>query len=94
MQWLPLLQATVAGVRMHEEREATMALQLLTTVAETGGESVAPHVPAMTAVVQVETCKRIPHHPEPWPQVRKKFLAVQFVMYHVNYAFMRWTFQT
>ncbi|KAG0569597.1 hypothetical protein KC19_6G101400 [Ceratodon purpureus] len=69
MQWLPLLQATIAGVRMHDEREESMALQLLATVAETGGESVAPHVPAITAVVQLETCKHIPPHPEPWPQV-------------------------
>ena len=60
---------------MHEEREAIMALQLLTTVAEAGGESVAPHVPAITAVVQAETCKHIPPHPEPWPQVSENLLA-------------------
>lgn len=72
MHWLPLLQATVAGVRMQEDREATMALQLLATVAETGRESVAPHVPAISAVVQVETCKHlIPPCPEPWRQVSK-----------------------
>lgn len=79
MQWLPLLQATVAGVRMQEDREATMALQLLATVAETGRASVAPHVPAISAVVQLETCKHIPHHPEVWPQVSMNLLAVFFL---------------
>lgn len=71
-EWLPLLQATVAGARMPEESEATISLQLLATAAEAGEDYVAPHVPAITAAVQVEICKHIPPHPEPWPQVRSK----------------------
>ncbi|KAL3700792.1 hypothetical protein R1sor_018814 [Riccia sorocarpa] len=68
-QWLPLLQAAVAGARMEEEGEATIALQLLANVAEAGEDHVAPHVPAITAAVQGEICRHIPPHPEPWPQM-------------------------
>ncbi|BBN00117.1 hypothetical protein MPTK1_1g26560 [Marchantia polymorpha subsp. ruderalis] len=69
VQWLPLLQAAVAGARMVEEGEATIALQLLANVAEAGEDHVAPHVPAITAAVQGEICRHIPPHPEPWPQM-------------------------
>lgn len=69
-EWLPLLQATVAGARMPEENEATISLQLLATAAEAGEDYIASHVPAITAAVQIEICKHIPPHPEPWPQVR------------------------
>lgn len=75
-QWLPLLQATVAGARLQEEGEATISLQLLATAAEAGEDFVAPHVPAITAAVQGEISKHIPPHPEPWPQVRNTLLAV------------------
>ncbi|KAL2650845.1 hypothetical protein R1flu_018973 [Riccia fluitans] len=68
-EWLPLLQAAVAGARMVEEGEATIALQLLANVAEVGEDHVAPHVPAITAAVQGEICRHIPPHPEPWPQM-------------------------
>ncbi|CAM6082528.1 unnamed protein product [Calypogeia fissa] len=69
VQWLPLLQASVAGARMEEEGEATIALQLLANVAEAGEDHVAPHVPAITAAVQGEISRHIPPHPEPWPQM-------------------------
>jgi hypothetical protein len=75
-QWLPLLQATVAGARLQEEGEATISLQLLATAAEAGEDFVALHVPAITAAVQGEISKHIPPHPEPWPQVRSTLLAV------------------
>nr|PNR26439.1 hypothetical protein PHYPA_031014 [Physcomitrium patens] len=68
-QWLPLLQATVTGARMPEESEASLSLQLLATAADAGDDCVAPHVPAITAAVQVEIVKHIPPYPEPWPQV-------------------------
>ncbi|XP_073393290.1 uncharacterized protein [Physcomitrium patens] len=69
IQWLPLLQATVAGVRMEKESEAAISLQLLTIAVETGREFVASYVPAIAAVVQVVTCKNLPSNSEPWPQV-------------------------
>lgn len=55
---------------MPEESEATISLQLLATAAEAGEDYIASHVPAITAAVQIEICKHIPPHPEPWPQVR------------------------
>jgi hypothetical protein len=76
-QWLPLLQATVAGAHNQEEGEATISLQLLATVAEAGEDHVAPHVSAVAAAVQGEISKHIPPHPEPWPQmVELGFAAV------------------
>lgn len=78
-EWLPLLQATVAGARMPEENEATISLQLLATAAEAGEDFVAPHVPAITAAVQGEISKHIPPHPEPWPQVRSKGSRCSFL---------------
>lgn len=76
VQWLPLLQAAVAGARMVEEGEATIALQLLANVAEAGEDHVAPHVPAITAAVQGEICRHIPPHPEPWPQVCRQHVNI------------------
>lgn len=76
IQWLPLLQATVAGVRMEKESEAAISLQLLTIAVETGREFVASYVPAIAAVVQVVTCKNLPSNSEPWPQVSKELFAV------------------
>lgn len=55
---------------MPEESEASLSLQLLATAADAGDDCVAPHVPAITAAVQVEIVKHIPPYPEPWPQVR------------------------
>lgn len=65
---------------MPEESEATISLQLLATAAEAGEDNVAPHVPAITAAVQVEICKHIPPHPEPWPQVRSKGSQHSFLL--------------
>ncbi|KAJ7567515.1 hypothetical protein O6H91_02G151300 [Diphasiastrum complanatum] len=68
-QWLPLLQAAVAGARVPKDEEAAISLQLLANAADVGEQDIAPHIPAIVEAMKEEISKHIPSPPEPWPQV-------------------------
>lgn len=67
-EWLPVLQV-IAGRIGDEDEESSILFQLLSTLVEAGGESVAPHVPHIVSLVVGAISKYMATNPGPWSQV-------------------------
>lgn len=67
-EWLPVLQV-IAGRIGDEDEESSILFQLLSTLVEAGGESVAPHIPHIVSLVVRAISKYMATNPGPWTQV-------------------------
>eukprot|EP00850_Spirogloea_muscicola_P002615 SM000010S04253 [mRNA] locus=s10:546148:553203:- [translate_table: standard] len=65
--WLPLLQAAVAGAKSDNEADAATSFRLLEELAELGDIGVLKHEPEMVEAIVQLLIPLFPAHPEPWP---------------------------
>lgn len=68
-EWQRVLQIVVLGTASKDKDDCCLSLQLLASVAETGEEKVALHVPWILSTIRGEISRHILPSPEPWPQV-------------------------
>ncbi|KAL8100484.1 hypothetical protein AgCh_032661 [Apium graveolens] len=78
-EWLPVLQV-IAGRIGDEDEESSILFQLLSTLVEAGGESVAPHVPHIVSLVVRAISKYMATNPEQWSQTVEQGFAALAVM--------------
>lgn len=78
-EWLPVLQV-IAGRIGDEDEESSILFQLLSTLVEAGGESVAPHIPHIISLVVGAISKYMATNPEPWSQTVEQGFAALAVM--------------
>ncbi|XP_071706756.1 importin beta SMX1 [Rutidosis leptorrhynchoides] len=78
-EWLPVLQIVVGKIKDNDE-ETSIMFELLKTLVEAGGDTVAPHIPHIIALLAEDILKHIPSSPEPWPQVVERGFATLSVI--------------
>eukprot|EP00850_Spirogloea_muscicola_P014617 SM000106S13965 [mRNA] locus=s106:221641:228688:- [translate_table: standard] len=67
LDWLPLLQAAVAGAKSDDEADAATSFRLLEELAELEDNGVLKHAPEMVEAIVQLLIPLFPAHPEPWP---------------------------
>ncbi|CAH9120422.1 unnamed protein product [Cuscuta epithymum] len=78
-EWLSLLQVIVGRIS-DDEGETSISLQLLSTLAETGDENIAPHIPHIVTLLVTRILNHTTIDSNPWPQVVKRVFATLGVM--------------